>query len=111
MKFSFLHLIRFRVDNTGVFHRHSTNLNMTVGQAACRLLLKVVRWFRKNWQEFVQFVANIWQKNFENGNVFCNFAFSMFNVLFNSYFVHTFEFLNFDCHKIICFNRNQVGAK
>jgi len=31
-------LIRFRDDNAGVFQRVATNLNMTVGQAACRLL-------------------------------------------------------------------------
>jgi len=32
-------LIRFRVDNAGVFQRVVMNLNITVGQAACRLLL------------------------------------------------------------------------
>jgi len=37
MKFSFIHLIRFRVDNTRVFQWVFMNLNMTVGQAACRL--------------------------------------------------------------------------
>ena len=39
MKFSFIYLIRFRVDNATVFQRVSMNLNMTVGQAACRLLI------------------------------------------------------------------------
>jgi len=38
MKFYFIHLIRFRVDNATVFQRVSMNLNMTVGQAACRQL-------------------------------------------------------------------------
>jgi len=32
----FIHLIRFCVDNARVFRRISMNLNMTVGQAACR---------------------------------------------------------------------------
>jgi len=40
VKFSFFHLFRFRVDNTGVFQRVSMNPNMTVGQAACRLLCR-----------------------------------------------------------------------
>ena len=33
-------LIRFRVDNAGVFQRVAMNLNMTVGQATCRLLCR-----------------------------------------------------------------------
>jgi len=37
MKFSFIRLIRFRVDSARVFQRVSMNLNMTVAQAACRL--------------------------------------------------------------------------
>jgi len=40
VKFNFIHLIRFRVDNVGVFQRVSMNLNITVGQAACRLLCR-----------------------------------------------------------------------
>jgi len=32
MKFSFIHLIRFRVDNARVFQRVSMNLNMTVSR-------------------------------------------------------------------------------
>jgi len=36
MKFSFVHLIRFRVDNARVFQRVCMNLSVTVGQAACR---------------------------------------------------------------------------
>jgi len=35
MKFSFIQLIRFR-GNARVFQQVSMNLNMTVGQAACR---------------------------------------------------------------------------
>ena len=35
MKLSFIHLIRFRVDNARVFQRISMNLNMTVGQDGC----------------------------------------------------------------------------
>jgi len=38
MKFSFIHLIRFRVDNARVVQRVSMNFSVTVGQAACRLL-------------------------------------------------------------------------
>jgi len=38
MKFNFIHLIRFRCDNARAFQRVSMNLNMTVGQATCRLL-------------------------------------------------------------------------
>jgi len=37
LKFSFIHQIRFRVDNTEVFHLVFMNLSITVGQAACRL--------------------------------------------------------------------------
>jgi len=33
----FIHLIRFCVDNARVFQQVFMNLNMTVGQAACRL--------------------------------------------------------------------------
>jgi len=33
-------LIRFCVDNAGVFQRVAMSLNMTVGQAACRLLCR-----------------------------------------------------------------------
>jgi len=33
-------LIRFRVDNAGVFQRVAMNLNMTVSQVACRLLCR-----------------------------------------------------------------------
>jgi len=33
----FIHLIRFCIGNTRVFQRVFMNLNMTVGQAACRL--------------------------------------------------------------------------
>ena len=35
MKLSFLHLIRFCVDNSRAFQHVSMNLNTTVGQAAC----------------------------------------------------------------------------
>jgi len=38
MKFSFIHLIRFSGDNPRAFQQISMNLNITVGQAACRLL-------------------------------------------------------------------------
>jgi len=38
LKFSFFHVFRFRVDKARVFQRISINLNMTVDQAACRLL-------------------------------------------------------------------------
>jgi len=38
MKFSFIHPIRFRGNNVRVLQQISMNLNMTVGQAACRLL-------------------------------------------------------------------------
>jgi len=37
MKLSFIHLIRFRVDNARVFERVCMNLSTTVGQAACRV--------------------------------------------------------------------------
>ena len=37
MKFSYIHLIRFRVDNARVLQRVCANLSMTVGQAACRV--------------------------------------------------------------------------
>jgi len=37
MKFSFIHLIRFRVDKYRVFQRVSMNLNTTVGQAVCQV--------------------------------------------------------------------------
>jgi len=40
VKFSFFHLFRFRVANAKAFQRVSMNLNMTVGQAACRLLFR-----------------------------------------------------------------------
>ena len=40
MNFSSIHLITFRVDNTRVFQRVSMKFNMTVGQAACRLLCR-----------------------------------------------------------------------
>jgi len=43
MKLSFIHLIRFRVDNARVLQRVSMNLNMTVGQAACQLLHRQTR--------------------------------------------------------------------
>jgi len=36
MKLNFIHLVRFRVDNARVFWRVSMNLNITVGQTACR---------------------------------------------------------------------------
>jgi len=38
VKFSFFQLFRFRVDNARVFQQISMNLNMTAGQAACRIL-------------------------------------------------------------------------
>jgi len=38
MKFSFVHPFRFCGDNARVFQQVSMNLNITVGQAACRLL-------------------------------------------------------------------------
>jgi len=38
MIFSFIHLIRFCVDDARVFQRVSMNVNMTIGQAACWLL-------------------------------------------------------------------------
>ena len=41
VKFSFFHVFRFRVDNARVFQRISINLNMTVGQATCRLLRRL----------------------------------------------------------------------
>jgi len=37
MKFSFIDLIRFRVDNARVFQRVCVNLSTTVGQAECRV--------------------------------------------------------------------------
>jgi len=37
-------------------------------------------------------LPNLWQKNFENGNVFGNIDLSIFNTLFNSYFIHTIQF-------------------
>jgi len=40
MKLSFIQPIRFRGDNSRVFQQISTNLSMTVGQAACRLLCR-----------------------------------------------------------------------
>jgi len=40
MKLSFIHPFRFRGDNARVFQQISMNLNMTVGQAACRLLCR-----------------------------------------------------------------------
>ena len=38
MRFSFHHLIKFRVDNVGVFQRVSVNRNMTVGKAAYEIV-------------------------------------------------------------------------
>jgi len=38
MIFSFIHLIRFRFDNVRSFQRVFMDLNMTGGQAACRLV-------------------------------------------------------------------------
>jgi len=46
MKSSFIHQIRFRIDNARVFQRVSTNLNITVGQAACRLLCRYTLFIR-----------------------------------------------------------------
>ena len=40
MKFDFIHLIRFRVDNAIVSQQVHMNLNMTVGQVACRILCR-----------------------------------------------------------------------
>jgi len=37
MKFSFIHLIRFRVDNARVFQQVCANLSTTVGQVAWRV--------------------------------------------------------------------------
>jgi len=37
MKFIFIHLIRFRVDNARVFQPVCVNLSTTVGQVACRV--------------------------------------------------------------------------
>jgi len=37
MKFSFIHLITFRVDNARVFKQVSVKLSTTVGPAACRV--------------------------------------------------------------------------
>jgi len=37
MKFSFIHLIRFRVDNARVFQRVCVNFSTAAGQAACRV--------------------------------------------------------------------------
>jgi len=37
MKFSFIHLIRFRVDSARVFQRVYVDLSTTVGQAVCRV--------------------------------------------------------------------------
>jgi len=42
VKFSFFNLFRFRVDNARLFHRVPMNLNVTAGQAACRLLCRSV---------------------------------------------------------------------
>jgi len=39
-KLSFIHPFRFRGDNARVFQQISMNLNMMVGQAACRLLCR-----------------------------------------------------------------------
>jgi len=38
MKFNFIHPIRFRGDNARIVQQISMNLNMMIGQAACRLL-------------------------------------------------------------------------
>jgi len=40
MKFRFIHLLRFLDDNAWVFQRVSTNLNMNVCQAACRIFCR-----------------------------------------------------------------------
>jgi len=40
MKFSFIYPFRFRSDNARVYQQISMNLDMTVGQAACRLLCR-----------------------------------------------------------------------
>jgi len=37
VKFSFIYLIRFRVDNARVFQEVFMNLSMTVSRAVCRL--------------------------------------------------------------------------
>ena len=37
IKFSFFHLIRFRVDNDRIFQRDFMNLNMTVGDGASQV--------------------------------------------------------------------------
>jgi len=50
---------------------------------------------QKFWQVFGQFMANFWQTFFRNGNVFGNIDFSIL-IFFNSYFIHTFQFLKFD---------------
>ena len=48
MKLIFIHPFRFRGDNARVFQQISMNLNMMVGQAACRLLcdIRKARWLR-----------------------------------------------------------------
>ena len=55
MKFGSIHLIRLRVDNARVFQRVSKNFNMTVGQAACRLLCRYTllkaHWLRRAFAE------------------------------------------------------------
>jgi len=51
MKLSFIQLIRFRDDYTRIFQQVSINLNMTVGQAACRLLLRPV--FAESYRFYV----------------------------------------------------------
>jgi len=43
MKFCYIHLIRFRVDNARVFQRVCVNLGTTVGQVACRVADYCVR--------------------------------------------------------------------
>ena len=53
VKFSFFSPFRFRVDNARVFQRASMNVNVTVRQAACRLLCRLLnaRWLRPAFAE------------------------------------------------------------
>jgi len=61
-------LIRFRVDNAGVFQRVAMNLNMTVGQASFRLLCRFdmlkTRWLRPVFAESYRLYVWIRRKNY-----------------------------------------------
>jgi len=55
MKLSFIHLMRFRVDNARFFQPVSTNLNMIVGQDICRLYCSVVV-LKAGWRRLLRSV-------------------------------------------------------